>query len=277
MKKVIFQLIISLLAFNSISAQVKEFGLFLGGAYYRGELNKSHFGQTDLSLGAIFKKDFPNDRVSLRFQLMYNRVQGDDFKSGVVQQINRNLSFKSDVIELGPVMEIDFFPFHPGQNNTALAAFGTPYFFGGINYMRMNPKALYNGEWIDLQPLGTEGQGTSLTSQKKYSLNQIVIPFGIGIKVNFSHHTSLCMEYGIRKTFTDYLDDVSGLYPNLDVLEAESGTLARVLSDKAKTAEGINQSSYGLQRGNSADKDWYTVFGLVFTYEFFSDSSCPNW
>ena len=99
MKKVIFQLIISLLAFNSISAQVKEFGLFLGGAYYRGELNKSHFGQTDLSLGAIFKKDFPNDRVSLRFQLMYNRVQGDDFKSGVVQQINRNLSFKSDVIE----------------------------------------------------------------------------------------------------------------------------------------------------------------------------------
>ena len=141
----------------------------------------------------------------------------------------------------------------------------------------MNPKALYNGEWIELQPLGTEGQGTSLTSQKKYSLNQIVIPFGIGVKVNFSHHTSLCMEYGIRKTFTDYLDDVSGLYPNLDVLEAESGTLARVLSDKAKTAEGINQSSYGLQRGNAVDKDWYTVFGLVFTYEFFSDSSCPNW
>ena len=249
----------------------------LGGAYYRGELNKSHFGQTDLSLGAILKRISQMTVYHLRFQLLFNRVQGDDFKSGVVQQINRNLSFKSDVIELGPVMEIDFFPFHPGQNNTAKAAFGTPYFMGGINIMRMNPKALYNGEWIELQPLGTEGQGTSLTSQKKYSLNQIVIPFGIGIKVNFSHHSSFCMEYGIRKTFTDYLDDVSGLYPNLTVLEAESGTLARVLSDRAKTAEGINQSSYGLQRGNAADKDWYTVFGLVFTYEFFSDSSCPNW
>ena len=123
MKKVIFQLIISLLAFNSISAQVKEFGLFLGGAYYRGELNKSHFGQTDLSLGAIFKKDFPNDRVSLRFQLMYNRVQGDDFKSGVVHQINRNLSFKSDVIELGPVMEIDFFPISPWAKQHCIGCF----------------------------------------------------------------------------------------------------------------------------------------------------------
>ena len=165
MKKVIFQLIISLLAFNSITAQVKEFGLFFGGAYYRGELNKSHFGQTDLSLGAIFKKDFPNDRVSLRFQLMYNRVQGDDFKSGVVQQINRNLSFKSDVIELGPVMEIDFFPFHPGQNNAALAAFGTPYFFGGINYMRMNPKALYNGEWMSYARNGRSGYFTNFTKE----------------------------------------------------------------------------------------------------------------
>jgi len=145
---------------------------------------------------------------------------------------------------------------------------------GGINIMRMNPKARYNGEWIELQPLGTEGQGSSLTTApKKYSLNQIVIPFGIGIKVNLSHHSSFSMEYGFRKTFTDYLDDVSGLYPDLSVLDP----LARELSDRARNPEGINQSSYGLQRGNPADKDWYTVFGFSITYEFFSDSTCPSW
>ena len=66
--------------------------------------------------------------------------------------------------------------------------------------------------------------------------------------MNLSHHSSFSMEYGFRKTFTDHIDDVSGLYPNLSVLEAESGTLARVLSDRARTPEGINQSSYGLQR-----------------------------
>ena len=277
MKRVVSQIFLLCCFFTTVTSQVKEFGLFAGGAYYRGELNRTHFSQTDYAIGGIFKQDFPNDRVSLRFQLLFNQVKADDFKSGNIQQLNRNLSFKSSVVEFGPVLEIDFFKFHPGQNNTAKAAFGTPYFMGGINIMRMNPKTRYNGEWIELQPLGTEGQGTSLTAQKKYSLNQIVIPFGIGIKVNLSHHTSFSMEYGFRKTFTDYLDDVSGLYPNLSVLEAESGTLARVLSDRARTPEGVNQSSYGLQRGNPADKDWYTVFGFSVTYEFFSDSTCPSW
>ena len=101
--------------------------------------------------------------LNLDFQLLFNQVKADDFKSGNIQQLNRNLSFKSSVVEFGPVLEIDFFKFHPGQNNTAKAAFGTPYFMGGINIMRMNPKTRYNGEWIELQPLGTEGQGTSLT------------------------------------------------------------------------------------------------------------------
>ena len=274
MKKVFSHILLFCCFLTTVTAQVKEFGLFAGGAYYRGELNRTHFSQSDYSIGGIFKQDFPNDRLSLRFQLLYSQVKADDFKSGNTQQLNRNLSFKSSVIEFGPVLEIDFFKFHPGQNNTAKAAFGTPYFMGGINIMRMNPKTRYNGEWIELQPLGTEGQGTSIANApKKYSLNQIVIPFGIGIKVNLSHHSSFSMEYGIRKTFTDYLDDVSGIYPDLTALNP----LARELSDRARTPEGVNQSSYGLQRGNPADKDWYSVFGFSITYEFFSDSTCPSW
>ena len=63
------------------------------------------------------------------------------------------IAFKSSVVEFGPVLEIDFFKFHPGQNNTGKAAFGTPYFMGSINIMRMNQKTRYNGEWIELQPL----------------------------------------------------------------------------------------------------------------------------
>ena len=274
MKIVVSHILLFCCFLTTVTAQVKEFGLFAGGAYYRGELNRTHFSQSDYSIGGIFKQDFPNDRLSLRFQLLYSQVKADDFKSGNTQQLNRNLSFKSSVIEFGPVLEIDFFKFHPGQNNTAKAAFGTPYFMGGINIMRMNPKTRYNGKWVELQPLGTEGQGTSLpNAPKKYSLNQIVIPFGIGIKVNLSHHSSFSMEYGIRKTFTDYLDDVSGIYPDLTALNP----LARELSDRARTPEGVNQSSYGLQRGNPADKDWYSVFGFSITYEFFSDSTCPSW
>ena len=270
-------LLISVFFVSFSYGQIPELGLFFGGNYYRGELNRKHLNQQDFSLGLIYKMDLPNDRVSFRFQFMYNRVKGDALLSDDASMYKSNLTFKSSVIEVGPIIEVDFFTFHPGQSDAEQGSFGTPYFFGGINYMHMDPKAQYNGEWISLQPLGTEGQETSFNSQKKYSLHQIVIPFGIGIKVNLSHHACLSMEYGIRKTFTDYLDDVSGLYPNLDLLEIESGIPAADLSDRSTNPEGINQSSYGLQRGNSTDKDWYAVSGFTLTYEFTSNSSCPKW
>ena len=278
MKKSLSFLIILTFCFIGHS-QVKEYGIFAGGVYYIGDINREHFSQQQVSLGGVYKKDFPNNRVSLRYHLMYNQLKANDFKSGIADQINRNLSFKNDIIEFGPIIEFDFFTFQPGQNDPEQGSFGTPYFFAGINFMRMNPKAKTDdGEWVALRDLATEGQGTRFNpTQKIYSLNQIVIPFGIGIKVNFSHHTSLCFEYGIRKTFSDYLDDVSGLYPNIPEYRIENLQAAQ-MSDRAKFKHGINgTSSYGLQRGNSADKDWYMVSGIVLTYELFSDSSCPKW
>tara|TARA_B100000927_G_scaffold110618_1_gene89346 strand:+ start:1456 stop:2331 length:876 start_codon:yes stop_codon:yes gene_type:complete len=290
MKKIAVFLII---AFTSIEfySQIKEVGLFAGGSYYIGELNRSHFSQQELSIGFVYKKDFPNRRVSLRFNLLYNQLKAVDFKSGDAFQINRNLDFRNSIIELGPIFEIDFFDFIPGQNNVGVLGFGTPYFLLGLGYARSNPQARkyqgdfdnFSGDWVDLQPLGTEGQETSFNPQKKYSRNQIVIPFGIGVKLNFTHHVSLSIEYGIRKTFTDYIDDVSGLYPNLELLEQESGSLSAAFSQNVREVydndgELIPIMDYsGLQRGNSADKDWYMVSGLILTYQIFSDSSCPKW
>ena len=272
----LFTLIISL---TSIS-QVNEFGFFSGAGYYIGDLNKSHFSQQDLCFGLVYKTDFPNERVSLRVHLMYNNLKASDIKSGIESQIYRNLEFKSEVIEFGPIIEIDFFNFHPGQNHTDQPDFGSPYFFAGINYMRMNPKGKSGGEWVELQPLGTEGQGTILKDingiVEKYSRNQIVIPFGLGLKMNITHHLSFSLEYGMRKTFTDYFDDVSGLYPDLAVLAAINPEAAQ-MSDKSKFPQGLNDSSYGLQRGDASNKDGYAVSGSILTYEFFKDVVCPKW
>ena len=271
MNKALFYILFFSISFSSFS-QVREFGFFAGGTYYTGELNRTHMSQVDYALGAIFKKDFANDRISLRFQLMYNSVKGSDYKTGLPAQVKRNLAFRSTVLEFGPVFEIDFFTFRPGQSNPEEASFGTPYFLLGVNYMKMNPKAQYNGEWLELQPLMTEGQ------DKPYSLNQIVIPFGLGIKVNFSPNTVLAIEYGIRKTFTDYLDDVSGVYANPAELSSLSADLAdRTNYGELYQPEGINGTSYGLQRGNPTDKDWYSAFGLILTYEFRNKSTCPSW
>jgi len=276
MKRFIF--LFSILFSIGSVAQVKEFGFFTGTSYYLGDLNRNHFSQQDLCLGAVYKSDFRNERMSLRFHLMYNKVRASDDVSGVPSQVFRNLSFKSEIIEFGPVLEIDFFPFHPGQNHTDEPDFGSPYFLIGLNYMRMNPKGNFLGEWIELQPLGTEGQGTILRNDnneivKNYSLNQIVIPLGLGVKMNITHHLSLSLEYGIRKTFTDFLDDVSGLYPNLDELETFSSE-ASIMSDKSPSNYDVR---YGSQRGNSSDKDWYAVSGVILTYEFFKDVVCPKW
>ena len=262
-------------------SQVNEFGFCSGAGYYIGDLNKSHFSQQDLCFGLVYKTDFPNERVSLRFHLMYNKLKASDIKSGIESQIYRNLEFKSEVIEFGPIIEIDFFNFHPGQNHTDQPDFGSPYFFAGINYMRMNPKGKLNGEWVELQPLGTEGQGTILRNDnneivKKYSKNQIVIPFGLGVKMNITHHLSFSLEYGMRKTFTDYFDDVSGLYPDLIALADESIQAAQ-MSDRSGYPQGLNDSSFGLQRGDASNKDWYAVSGITLTYEFFKDIVCPKW
>jgi opacity protein-like surface antigen len=268
-----------IIGLTSIS-QVNEFGFFSGAGYYIGDLNKSHFSQQDLCFGLVYKTDFPNERVSLRVHLMYNNLKASDIKSGIESQIYRNLEFKSEVIEFGPIIEIDFFNFHPGQNHTDQPDFGSPYFFAGINYMRMNPKGKSGGEWVELQPLGTEGQGTILKDingiVEKYSRNQIVIPFGLGLKMNITHHLSFSLEYGMRKTFTDYFDDVSGLYPDLAVLAAVNPEAAQ-MSDKSKFPQGLNDSSYGLQRGDASNKDWYAVSGIILTYEFFKDVVCPKW
>tara|TARA_B110000438_G_scaffold83256_1_gene82927 strand:- start:1291 stop:2121 length:831 start_codon:yes stop_codon:yes gene_type:complete len=261
-----------------VSAQSPEMGLFIGNTYYVGDLKPyNHLSQQDFVLGGIYRNNLPNNRVAFRMNFLYGMVRGDDFKSGVEQQVKRNLSFKSSIIEIGPVIEINFFPYIQGQYQTNKEGFGTPYFFAGITYMRMNPKAKYEGEWIELQPLSTEGQGTSQNDNKPYTLSQISIPFGIGAKLNVSPRIAFSIEYGLRKTFTDYLDDVSGLYPNQTLLAQEAGVLSAELSDRSSNPEGINNTNYGLQRGNPNNKDWYSFSGIMLTFSLVKKSSCPTW
>ena len=265
-------------AFNFTYAQTPEMGIFIGNTYYIGDINPyRHFNQQDFVLGGIYRNNFKNERIALRINFMYGRLKSSDFESGLELQVRRNLSFRSTILEIGPIIEVNFFPYKLGQTDTELPKFGTPYFFGGITYMKMNPKAEFEGEWVELQPLGTEGQGTSQNSRNPYSLSQITIPFGFGFKLNIAEQLAIALEYGMRKTFTDYIDDVSGLYPNQTLLAQQSGTLAAELSDRSDNPEGVNNTNYGLSRGNPNNKDWYAFTGFVLTYRLYKTTSCPTW
>jgi len=135
-----------------------------------------------------------------------------------------------------------------------------------------NPRTDYEGDWYDLQPLGTEGQGTTgYPDRTPYSLTQLAIPFGVGFKFSLSKNASLGIEYGIRKTFTDYLDDVSTTYADTSGLKAENTRIAMLLSDRSGRyyPEGYN-------RGDENNKDWYTFLGVTLTFKINGSSKdCP--
>lgn len=262
---------LSFIFMTNITAQDSEFGLFIGGAYYIGDLNTEHFSQQSWATGGLYRYNFKNERIVFRLNFLYSQVKASDFNSGIRNQIDRNLSFRSTIFEFGPIFEVNFFPYKAGQTKTDQEKFGTPYFFGGITYFRINPEAKYEGEWVELQTIGTEGQGTNLNSKKQYSLNQISMPVGIGAKLNLTKSIAMSLEYGIRKTFTDYLDDVSGQYVDNTLLSQQAGSVAANLSDRR------TENSNNLQRGNPNDKDWYSFWGMMITFRFNTEPSCPTW
>jgi hypothetical protein len=133
----------------------------------------------------------------------------------------------------------------------------------------MNPKTEYDGSEIELQKLGTEGQGTSLSSRGPYSLTQLCIPLGVGFRCSLGEMTSLNFEFGLRKTFTDYLDDVRmDTYVDPTVIAAENGPYAGVLSNRS-----LDGSRYG-KRGSASTKDWYVITGVMLTFKLGQPSNC---
>ena len=207
-----FIAVILLTALQSVSAQSfyaarRERSLIaslgLGSATYFGELtNPGKFINPDPSINVGLQL-YISRRISLRAEAHWFTITGDD-KEAVEEggRKFRNLSFSSSCLELNSVAIINLY-----ENGDRF--YRRPkiniYGFAGFGLLYMNPKTKYNGEWIALQPLKTEGVS--------YSRIQPVIPFGLGIRLKVSPTVNLSFEGGWRKTFTDYLDDVSTVYP----------------------------------------------------------------
>jgi len=137
----------------------------------------------------------------------------------------------------------------------------------GVAVLHFEPLTNYQNQWIQLRDLCTEGQKTSLNpTQKKYKLFQTTIPFGLGFKLSVSKQITIGFEWGPRKTFTDYLDDVSGKYVDPFLLAREKGALAAMMSNRSKnSADYVN--NVGKLRGNPNTKDWYVFYGFVISFK----------
>jgi hypothetical protein len=259
-------LIAGLSFFTAVSAQkivkTSELGIFIGCSYYIGDLNPTgHFGPMTQPAGGVLYRYNYNHRFSFKGCLLLGNIQGDDARSNSPSQQERNLSFKSYIHELSAEAEFNFMEYKTGSAKFPF----TPYIFGGIAGYMFNPEAELGNQWIDLQPLGTEGEGTK-GGPKKYRLTQISIPFGIGMKFSMARRICLGVEWGMRKTFTPYLDDVSGTYASPAAL-AQNGSLAAVMADRSISTDPP-ASRVGSERGNGGRNDWYSFAGATISFEF---------
>ncbi len=232
-------------------AQNLEVGLFGGGSYYLGDLNPSrHFIGTQLAYGVLTRYNV-DDRWAVKLGITRGKVKGDAANSNFLP--DRQLSFSSDVTDISAMAEFNFLPYFIGSKRNWIS----PYIYGGISLFFFDPKA----GGVSLSSLGTEGQNIGYEGRKPYSKTGFGIPFGLGVKISLSKRIGMQVFWEMHKTFTDYLDDVSQTY-YLNGTEIDPDNLAELLSDPTRNHQA------GMQRGNSKNLDWYSIFGLSLTYKF---------
>ncbi len=253
-------------------AQEWEFGLNVGGMGYIGDLNRHNpLKFTDPAASASVRYAF-TPYSGLKLSFTQGAVQASDANSTQQFEKARNLSFKSNITEVALNYEFYFFPFTPGSGKERF----TPYTFIGIAGFMFEPTAEYNGVTYNLRDIGTEGQGTSLNSSKKYTNMNYAIPFGIGMKYNFVDNFNLGLELGYRNTFTDYLDDVSKIYVDKTVLANTNGQIAAELSDRSgEINNGVDLGEAYTQRGDASRRDFYMFAGITLTYTL-TPIKCPK-
>jgi len=244
-----------------------EIGFTAGGMNYIGDLNnQSVFGKVNVAAGGLLRYNF-DERWSMRGDIDFGHVEGGN--PDYIER--RNLSFYSHIVEASLRVEFNFFPFSMRDDHFVW----TPFIFGGIGFFAYNPKAQYTDpntgetQWYELQPLTTEGQGTPLNpTNTPYNLMQLNMPFGIGVKYHPSKSLTLCAEYGFRKTWTDYIDDVSTLYVDNTALKEYAGDVAAALADRSSQVEPGYVNVAGVQRGDDSLDDWYAYFNVSLTLKF---------
>jgi hypothetical protein len=228
--------------------------------------------------GGIYFSGLYKHFLGLRLEGTFGKVESNDsllvgVKSTAIGRYNRNLSFRSPISELSLLAEfypVQFFQiFEPWMHATAFS----PYILGGIGVFQFNPQANLNGQWIDLQPLHTEGQGfVEYPERKQYGLTKMNFSYGVGLAYELSAKFDLKIEYVSRVLTTDYLDDVHSRYINPNVFSKYfTGTQladALLLNNRgrpdAMPRENTNHPD-GI-RGNSENNDSYFTINIKVGY-----------
>jgi hypothetical protein len=198
-----------------------------------------------------------NAHFSIRGNASYGKVGASDAYSSKPDVRARNLSFQTKIYEGNFLLEYNLLDLDEHKF--------TPYAFAGVGIFHFNPFAYDSlGHKLYLRQLSTEGEGLSAyPNRKPYNLIQMNIPFGGGIKMRVTDNVVIAYEIGLRKLFTDYLDDVSTTYVDRATLLAAKGPDAVKMAYRGGELKGgAGYPVAGTPRGKSSTKDWYYLSGI---------------
>jgi hypothetical protein len=259
-----------------------EVGVNFGPSFFLGDLGGNsgkgspflkdiNFEFTKLMKGAYLTM-YPSKLFGVRLAASLTYLEGDDAvinTTGINElwRKQRNLDFRTNIWEANACVEV--YPTMIFNLNSDNEPRLRPYGLIGIGVFHFNPQgslkdASGNKSWYYLHPLVTEGQGMAeYPYSKPYQLTQLNIPMGGGLKYFVSDRMNIGVEFLYRKTFTDYIDDVSKNYIDSKdyskYLSAQDASLAYKLSDKTIGIifPGMTRWPAGTQRGDLKDKDTY--------------------
>jgi hypothetical protein len=242
----------------ALRAQVLEVGIGGGGAGYIGDLNQNnYFKISGVSAGAYVKANL-DPYWAVGFHYNYGRIKGDDLKSSNDQFRMRGLNFNNDLHELSLQVDFNFLEYFAGGGTKNF----TPYVFTGVGLLFFSPKGVYQdpstgeNDWYRLRFYKTEGRGAV------YRNFALTVPYGLGAKVRLKDNWGLFTQIGYRTALTDFIDDVSGRYP-----EPAVGSTTEV---QGMLSDPTGVGTPGTQRGDFRKRDSYMFVGVGISFTFVS-------
>jgi hypothetical protein len=279
MKKLYILILFVGLSFSLKSQWLWDFGVTAGMANYLGDIGGKEktrrdfvsdikLAETRWNFGGFARYKI-RPKLSIKLALDNLRLEGDDKLSSNPGRNLRNFNFRNDVYDLGLTAEYFFYENNDLGNTYRYRNGFRAYIFGGVGALYSNPKTYYQGQWVALQPLATEGY--------QYSHIVLNIPMGAGFYFTFNKKHRVGFEMNYRKTFTDYLDDISGNYPSKPNDPYLQGLILRTNELPAQTladSHGANLShTWGAKRGDNKQKDAYVTMSFTYSYVIRGKSS----
>lgn len=248
---------------HQLNAQ-RRFGIFAGGGFtwYKGDMNDrliAHPKTIDnfWTIGLLYRAT-PRFHFSLSYAS--GELLGADSLAVQDYQRDRGLAYRTDISQFSLHANYRLFGYR-GRDTRRV----TPYLIGGLTYFSYNPYSYFNGERVDLQPLGTEGQYIENGGgPEPYKLDRLALPAGLGVEFKISPSFAARIELINHFTFFDHLDDLSSTFADSALLAATpAGSLAVEMA--SNFPDGYPRA--GSRRGNARYNDTYFFLGatLLFT------------